>query len=571
MIWQKKSDTVAQTYAEFEQVLLQNRNIFSKDSQAFFNPSSPLELQASQVGIEKKTLILAAAIILQAILDNKKIVIFGDYDADGICASAVLWESLYAIFVATHAQSKNFPVPFIPDREKHGYGISIVAVDEIIQIHNPDLIITVDNGIVAHEAAQYVQERGIQLIITDHHEPEYKTETELLLPQADCVVHSTQLCGASVAWMLVKEIEHKYQKKQNSFTMTHETSLDLVGIATIADQVPLFEANRSFATYGLVALKKTKRVGLQKLFNYCQITQNDITEWSVGFGIAPRINAMGRLEHGIDALRLLCSKKPIQAEKYAQLLNTTNQKRQDLTKNMVADAKTQVLEKLEENIIIVYSSEYHEGILGLIAGGLTETYSKPAIAISLAGEFAKASARSIPGVNIVKILREIKNELIAVGGHPMAAGFSFETQKLEQITQSLYDIAKKEINPEDLQRSLRVDCEVAHTLLTLETTEKLQKFGPFGMGNPQPQIQVSEIEVLEIKTIGKDNSHVKFTLGSDSIEKINAIGWKMAHTVTTIKVGELITVVGGLDINEWNNTKSVQFTLKDIQSVTVSE
>jgi single-stranded-DNA-specific exonuclease len=566
MKWNKKTDKIPKSYEALEEILLKNRDLTTKNSKLFFNPTSPIELDLKQVDITKKTISTAIKIITQAIQDKKKIVIFGDYDADGICASAILWESLYAIYSDVNPDSKKFPVPFIPHREKHGYGISITAVDEIIEKYSPELIITVDNGIVAHEAAEYVQDKGIQLVITDHHQPEYKNEKEIIFPKSDCVLHSTKLYGASVAWMLVRELENTYLKKNDKYDTTFQSSLDLAGIATIADQVPLFEANRSFAQYGLDALRNTKRIGLQKLFTYSKIKQADITEWSVGFAISPRINAMGRLEHGLDALRLLCTKKPSQAEKFAQLLNETNQRRQDLTKGMVDDAKVQVKEKLEENIIIVYSSEYHEGILGLIAGGLTETYGKPSIAISLAGEFAKASARSVSGVNIVEILRQIKDDLLAVGGHPMAAGFSFDTDKLELVTKKLYAIAKKEINSDNLEKSLSIDCEVAHSLLTLKTTEELQKYGPFGMGNPQPQFQVNKLEVLEVRTIGKDHSHVKFKLGSDSIDQIDVIGWRMAKRTQDIQVGDLVNIVGGLGINEWNNRKLVQFTIKDIQN-----
>ncbi len=567
MRWNRKTDKVPQTYEELEEILLDNRNLDTKNKELFFNPTSPEKLTVKEVGFSKSILSKTLKILIRALEEDKKIVIFGDYDADGICASAIVWECLFSLSKQLTKTPKNIPVPFIPHREKHGYGISIVAVDEIIEKHNPDLIITVDNGIVAHEAAEYVQDKGIQLIITDHHQPEYKNETELVLPKADCVLHSTKLCGASVAWMLVKELEIALKKKDKNLVTTFQSTLELAGIATIADQVPLFDANRSFAYFGLEALKKTQRIGLKKLFTYSKIMQAEITEWSVGFGISPRINAMGRLEHGLDALRLLCSRKPSQAEKYASLLNETNQKRQDLTKNMVDDARAQVSEKSEENIIIVYSSEYHEGILGLIAGGLTETYNKPTIAISLSGDFAKASARSIPGVNIVEILRQIKDDLLAVGGHPMAAGLSFETDKLEEVISKLYKIAKKEIQAENLEKNLRVDCVVAHSLLTLETTDNLQKFGPFGMGNPQPQFEVAKLEVLEKRIIGKDKTHVKFKLGSDLIKGIDAIGWRMASRTQEISEGDIITIAGGLGVNEWNNRRFVQLTIKDIKKI----
>lgn len=551
MKWKKKSEQLAANLEELQEILVTNRGIDSHDSQAvtaFLSPQHPLKFEVTDVGINPKLMKKAVTRIKNAVQDGEKIVIFADYDADGICAAAVLWLAL------TDLQPKTPIVPFIPHREKHGYGISIAALDEIIKEHNPSLIITVDNGIVAHEPIAYARKRGIDVILTDHHQPEIK-DKKVVFPQATHVIHTTQLCGTTVAWMLARECNGKKA----------EELLDLCGIATIADQVPLLAANRSFAKFGIQALQKTKRKGIVELLQLASVKQEQLSEGTIGFMLAPRINAMGRLDHGVEALRLLCTTSSTQAQKLAQLLTDTNAQRQVLTQTMIEEAKQQVLTHVDENLIIVASHNYHEGILGLVAGGLMEQFHKPAIAISLSGEVSKGSARSIFGVNITDLLREIQSDLLSVGGHPLAAGFSFETAKFAQISKKIFALAKKIITAEQLEKSQVLECLLPSALIAVDTANFIESFSPFGMKNPRPVFAFEPSTIADVTAFGKANEHLKMQIEfSDNQKKVTVLGWQKGEKAQQLQRGMKIQVAGSLDSNEWKSVHSVQILLKDV-------
>ncbi len=560
MQWKKKSSKVPRNIDELRKIVFENRNISESETQEFLDPTSPYKLSLKELGFVVKEFQNAVKLIKKTIENDKKIVIFGDYDVDGICASAILWQVLFKLYRTAHPEGLNHPVPFIPHREKHGYGITKVALDEIIEAHGPQLIITVDNGIVAHEPIAYAKEKGIQVILTDHHQPELENEKPIF-PVADFVLHSTRLCGATVAWMLAKELDENQAKKL----------LDLTGIATIADQVPLLGANRSFAKYGIQAVQESENIGLIALCKSAGVAPKNVTEGTIGFVIAPRINAIGRLEHGLDALRLLCTQNKKQAEELAHFLTQTNFSRQDLTKQMLDEAKIQVAQFADESIIIVQSDKFHEGILGLIAGGLVEEFHKPAIAISVGPELAKASARSVYGVNIVDILREIKSDLVSVGGHPLAAGFSFLPQNLELIRTKLFALAQNGIKAEQLEKSLVIDCEIPVGLVAIKTVETLSDFEPYGMKNPQPVFEIRNLKILEIKSLGKEQEHIKLKVidskNKDKAISFDCLGWRIRSAFTELQVGDEVAVVGTLDINEWREKQYPQMVLKDIHTI----
>jgi len=557
MKWHKKSNKVPQNIDELQAIVLKNRSIPKKDVDSYLNPINPTDLKLKDLLIDKKELTESIKLIKKNIKDDNKIVIFGDYDVDGISASAILWQVLFELYKKEHKDGINHPVPFIPHREKHGYGISLIAIDEIIEAHSPKLIITVDNGIVAFEPIKYARQKGIDIILTDHHQPEKNAEKDIF-PDANHIVHTTKLCGATVAWIIANQLDTQFA----------QSLLDLAGIATIADQVPLLGANRSFATYGIRALRKSNNIGIKQLCDLAKVNQAEINEGSVGFKIAPRINAMGRLEHGLDALRLLCTKNKQQAKDLANLLQDTNSERQNLTKDMLSDARSQVDAIVTENIIIVQSQDYHEGILGLIAGGLAERYNKPAIAICMGKDLAKASARSIQGINIVEMLREVRDELTAVGGHPMAAGFSFLPEKFESISSRLFQIANDQIKKSQLEKFIDIDCEIPSKLVSVEPIVSLSKFAPYGMKNEQPIFEVNNLIVLDVKHIGKDNEHLKLKVQNSEDESetsFDCLGWRMSEYKKEIKTGNIISIVGNLDINEWRDRKYPQMILKDLE------
>lgn len=544
MRWNVLFPDKVNTLEQLNSALLSNRGISDQDE--FFNPPSPLALSMADVGLSTEAVAQAVSIIKAH--RDKKILVFGDYDADGICATAVMWLTLHNLGYQV--------LPFIPHRSKHGYGISHKALDEILNDSPPDLVISVDNGIVAHQPIERLRAAGIDVIVTDHHQPEAK------LPSATAIVHTTQLCGTTVAWMLAREILQA-SLAQTPAASRAEGLLDLCGIATIADQVPLLKANRSFALFGVKALQTTNRPGIKALCLIAGSEISDISAETVNFTLAPRINAMGRLDHGLDALRLVCTGNLDKATQLANTLQVTNLRRQGLTDTMLKEAELQAEKWLDQHLIVVASPSYHEGVIGLIAGRLTEKYHKPAIAIAIGEETAKASARSVVGVNVVELIRMVKEDLLEVGGHPMAAGFGLLSEKVELVMDRLSVIARTEITADLLTPTLSVDCEIDTTLLTLELADLLQKFEPFGQANPKPMFKICGIKILDQQAIGKNQQHLKLLISDeDQTVTVTALGWNMGHLAAggLLRTRELCATV---EVNTWKNRTQLQLHIKD--------
>ncbi len=550
--WNLLHQDTPQTIDEVIKILLKNRGIENIDS--FLNVKHPADLTLAEVGINQQQMKKAVKRIIKAQKTGEKVLIFGDYDADGICATAILWLTLHHLKINAW--------PFIPHRGKHGYGVSDAALDGILsEKEKPALIITVDNGIVAHKSlARLLEQEKIDVIVTDHHQPETDNDKPVF-PPATAVVHTTQLCGATVSWLLSRELDKDLAMEQ----------LDLAGIATIADQVSLIGANRSFAKFGLEALAKTEKIGLNQLFQAATIEKKNISSGTVGFSLVPRINAMGRLKHGLDALRLLCTNSHSQATNLVKILMETNIERQDLTNELLADAILQAEKQAKEHLIIVSSPNYHEGVIGLIAGRLMEKYHKPAIALSLDHNTAKASARSVPGVNITELLRQVQADLIDVGGHPLAAGFSVEVKKLPQVKQKLAEIALVEIPAELLQPTLDIELELPWELVGEELVAATEKLAPFGQDNPRPFFLLSHLKILNVMSMGKENNHLKMVVGqpeaanpATSTKTLNILAWRRGHLAKDLQEGQIVSLVGSLELNHWNGKTSVQMVLKEL-------
>ena len=556
MQWQFLSPIVPQNLNEVKELLCANRNLGNqKEQKSFFNPIHPDKLSVKELGFDPKMIKAAGQRVLLALKKKEKIVIFGDYDADGICATAVLWQVLHGLGLDV--------TPFIPDRRRHGYGLAVGTLKEVIAEHQPSLIITVDNGIVAFAAAEYLQEQKIDLIITDHHVPEDR------LPMAKAVIHTTKLCGATVTWMFGRELL-KFLKRRPLVTEAKKiltASLDLAAIATVADQVPLTGGNRSFAWHGIRALQTSKRPGLLSLVESSDIEQKNIGVNEVNYTLAPRLNAMGRLEHGLDALRLLCTNSRAKAHELAMRLNLTNIRRQDLTNELLELALQQADEQGERSILIVQAPEFHEGVIGLIAGRLVEQYYKPAIVMSVGETTIKASARSVPGVNIIELIRLVKDDLFEAGGHPMAAWFGLELTKIELVKNRLYNYAAEQITVDMLQERLEIECSLPAKALTLELVELLTMFEPFGQGNHKPIFALPDMVVVDTWTMGTDDKHLKLVVKADDEpagQAIQCIGWGMGELATRLKPGMSLAVAGTVEVNEWKGRQSLQVMVKDV-------
>jgi single-stranded-DNA-specific exonuclease len=511
-------------------LLLENRNIKTKkEVEEFLDPKKPEDIKIEELGIKKEDIKKILKRLEDAKKKKEKIVIFGDYDCDGVCATAILWETMYKLGYDV--------MPFIPDRFKDGYGLKIKSFSnqKIIEL-NPKLIITVDNGIVANEAIKKAKKDGIDVVVVDHHT---KGDKKL---STNYIMHSTKVCGSALSWFL-------------SRALGVEGGLDLVTLGTIADQMPLVGVNRSIVKFGLPVLSKTKRVGLQRMFKDSKI--DNVGVYEVGYIIAPRINAMGRLAEATDSLRFLCTKDTKKADGLNKILNETNTKRQKI----VDDVLTKTLEKVSKDKIIVISGDYHEGVIGLASGKITEKFYRPSVVLSENNEISKASARSISGFNIIEAIKETKL-ILEGGGHPMAAGFSIETKKIEEFRQIINKISDEKLTDDVLERKLKIDLEIDFENITKKLIDDLKKFEPTGQENYSPVFVTKEALVEQVKPVGNEGKHLKLKLKKNNIS-FDAI-WFGA--TTTLEVGDKIDVAYSVEENVWNNKTSIQLKVKDIKN-----
>lgn len=554
MLWKFLSAQSPENVDQLEELLLLNRSITPAEKSAFFAPIHPLDLTLEEVEIDSAQMRKTVERLMLAKAHGEEVVVFGDYDADGVCATAVLWETLHELGIKAR--------PFIPHREKHGYGMTDRSLNDVLKEKKPSLLVSVDTGIVALKAVERLNAEGVEVIITDHHVPEVSGDAPVF-PEAFSIVHTTKLCGTTVAWMLAREL-----KKEKAAQL-----LDLCGIATIADQMVLQGANRSFAYHGVEALKTTTRVGILNLCRIAKVEQPTISSYTINYQLAPRINAMGRIASAMDALRALCTKNAETSFELMQVLQTTNQERQEMTTEMVEEAveNSQIWEN--QHIVIVASSAYHEGVIGLIAGKLVDRFAKPAIAISVGEKSAKASARSVAGVNVVELIRQVRDDLLEVGGHPMAAGFSVLPEKIEVVKQRLQDLAKAQVSSELLVKSLTVECELPLSLaLSFELLEMLKKFEPFGNGNTQPVFALKGLQLAQVQAVGRDKRHLKLVARGvvesaqfrPTTQSLEGIGFGLGHLAAELRPGQMVDLAGTLGVNEWNGKRTVQIVVRDV-------
>lgn len=499
------------------ETLLANRGLKTKTQiEEFLNPLNPKFKLNSQKTITR---------IKKAIKNEEKIVVYGDYDADGICATAIMWETLNSLSAKV--------LPFIPQREDEGYGLSVEGIKKI----DASLIIVVDSGIVAHEAVNFANKKGIDVIILDHHEKPKK------LPKAYSIIHTTDLCASGIAYFFTKEL-------------IENPPLELAAIATVTDLMPLIGINRSIVKFGLEALNKTTRPGLKALYEVAGITT--VGTYEIGYMIGPRLNASGRIENALTALRLLCTHNKEKAQELAELLNKTNKDRQDLLGEQTIHALQKSLSS--EKIIVIEDEIYHQGIIGLIAGKLVEKYYLPAIVISRGETVSKASARSISGFNIIEAIRTHEHLLINAGGHPMAAGFTIETTKIAEFKKLITVFASKNISPEIQEKKLRVDTEIPIDFMNFELYKLLTQFAPFGIGNPEP-VFASDVILNSFRTVGAEGKHLKLVVNG-----LDAIAFNKGELAPQLKVGQQLSLAYSLDLNTFNGKASLQLKVKDINT-----
>ena len=420
---------------------------------------------------------------------------------------------------------------------------------------------------MAFKAAEYCQELGIDLIITDHHQPDKQ------LPPAFAIIHSTRTSGSGVAYWFANQIKNQILNSKNTdqklnrtknYQLTTNNYLDLATIGTIADVIPLQGINRNLVYHGLKSFVQNQRPGLHALFKISKVDQQAIEPYHISHIIAPRINAMSRLEHGIEALRLLCTRNSVRAQKLAQLLNHTNVLRQDETEQTFKHAQHLVQQiNSDQKIIIVGDQTFSEGVIGLVASKLVETFYKPAIVYTQTDQGIKASVRSINEYNIIQALREIDIEFLSVGGHPMAAGFTIQRENLEEFSRKISIHAQKYLKDLNIQPSLEIDTQIELSDITDQLYHQIQKFAPFGYGNPAPMFATQNVNIINVWTVGKQNQHLKIHLKQKGLI-FNAIAFNQSTKLESISKKQPVDLAYQIIENKWNGKRNLELIIKDI-------
>ncbi|WP_139278960.1 single-stranded-DNA-specific exonuclease RecJ [Seinonella peptonophila] len=489
--------------------------------------------------------------IRQAIEHKEKIIIYGDYDADGVSSTGLMVRLFRLLDVDVDY--------YIPNRFLEGYGLHKEALSECHQ-KGARLIITVDTGISAVEEANYARSLGLDLIITDHHEP------PAIIPDAYAVINPKQpgctypfkkLAGVGVAFKLATALLERVP----------EELLDMVAVGTIADLVPLVGENRILATWGLQQLNKKKHVGLHVLAKVAGI-EEAITSHHVGYVLGPRINACGRLQSATQAAELMITEDGSKANQIAESLQELNQERQNLVRQIVLEATEEIESNLESHhhFIVVAKSGWNVGVVGIVASRLVEAFHRPTIVLGIDEEtgLAKGSARSIPGFDLYQALTQVKQHLLNFGGHTMAAGMTLEQSEIQAFHQSLAEYTRERLKPEDRIPLVDVDAELSIRDIDLHFIEQLDRLAPFGVDNPTPRFQVNDATIANLQVIGAYKDTIKLSLQNEK-HRLEAIGFRKAELAEQMTPHAQVEVIGELQVNEWNGRKSPQLLIHDMK------
>lgn len=509
--------------------LLSNRGIKNpEEKEKFFHPKlSDFKQDLKITGITK-----ANKRIEKAIKNNELIVVFGDYDVDGLCGAAIFYLGLTSIGAKV--------LPYIPHREKEGYGLNKLGLDYANE-QGASLVITVDNGIVAVKAAEYAKKLGLDLIITDHHVSKEEK------PEALAIVHSIRMSGTGVGWCLVRTLMGEKESAE---------LLDLVALATIGDLSSLLGVNRALTKIGLQKLNQTTRVGLLALIRQSGLRLGEIDSYTVGHILAPRLNAKGRLEYALDTLRLLCTKDKQKAASLAGMLGDSNEQKKQLVAEAIFQAK-ELIGINQKKIVVVSSNKWIPGIVGLIAGRISEEYRTPAVVISEDKEVSKGSARSVNGVNIVETIRQFSDLLIDIGGHPGAAGFTIETTKIAIFKTRLEEVMEK--TPVDQTDKLLIEAVLPVSKINKKIIGEIDRFEPTGVGNPKPILASYNLKLSNLRTVGNGH-HLK-----GLAEGIEMIAFGQGDLMSLIPNNQPVNLAYYLELDRYNGEEKLQLKILDIK------
>ena len=547
----EKVDELKSKYniSELLATILVNKNITTqKEINEFLNPTrndffDPFLMNDMDIAIKR---------IKKAIENQEKVIIYGDYDVDGITSITVLKSFLKDVGLDVDY--------YIPNRLEEGYGLNKNAIDEIAK-KEYKLIITVDCGISAIEEVDYANSLGIEVIITDHHEPGDE------IPKALAVVDNKrkdnkypfrELAGVGVAFKVSQALAQSMNIREEEYLKY----LDIVCVGTISDIVPLVSENRVITKLGLKLVKQTRNMGLRAIINSSGYSQ--INSTTISFGVAPRINACGRMGKAEQALKLLLSKDIYEVNKLTQELNSYNRERQEIEKEIFEN----VLTKIEQNnlaknrTIVVGGENWHHGVIGIVSSKITEKYFKPSILLSFEEDgTGKGSGRSIPGFDLHEALMKCENCLEKFGGHSMAVGLTIKKENLEQFYKEFEKIAE-ENEIENIIPIINVDAKIELDKIDKSVVEDLKQLEPFGEANKTPTFALKNIRIDSIRALS-EGKHLKLTLRENN-QIINAIGFNIGELAEAYKIGDKIDIAGVLEINTFNGIDNLQINIKDI-------
>jgi len=561
-IWQVKSEIgagIRKKYPEYSRVVLQllfNRGIVEKNEiKEFLEPDCEKLFDPFLFRDMEK----AVDLIIKHIKDGNKIVVYGDYDADGVAASALLVEVLEILKAKVDI--------YIPDRVSEGYGLNKEAVEEIVK-KGVNLIITVDGGIRNKEEVKLAKKLGLDVIITDHHIPDNDQ-----LP--DCSIVNSHvrgetypfknLAGVGVAFKLAKALISKAKLDDDIKIDLEEQILDLVAIGTVADCVSLLGENRILVKRGLEILNNTKRIGLQELIKVAQIDSRNLDSWNIGFQIGPRLNAAGRMEHANTAFELLITKDRKEAGSLAKRLNDRNIERQKITNEIMEKIEKQLEDEQNDKLIIGVCAEedeaWNEGVIGLVAGRICDRYYLPTLIITKAEDGYKGSGRSVDEFNLIEAIEESREFLDKYGGHPAACGFSLFSKNLDKFISKIKEIANKKLARVKLRPRLEIEKELGLDEVNDNLISEIEKFAPFGEDNPRPKFMSKNMQIRDIMKMGIEGQHIKFRLDSG----LWAVAFGQAEELKDLKIGNKIDMVYYAERNEFNGRVEIQLKVVDIR------
>jgi len=504
----------------------------------------------------------AAHRIKDALASGETIFVYGDYDVDGVTSTAIYVRTLLALGAKLEYR--------VPHRKRDGYDLKTTAIDYAHE-KGATLVITSDCGIQAREAVAYANSLGMTVIITDHHEP---GET---LPDAYAVVNPHRhdstypfpsLAGVGVAFKTMQALVRLVQP-------THESAfiqkfLDLVACGTVADVMPLLGENRVFASFGLKQLAVTRKVGLRALLDGAGIkTDKPLSAEAVGFGLGPRINAVGRLDDAAVALDLLLTGDPEEARQLVEKMNAFNVERQQAQRRILEEAKLIVagLDLDRTKVLVIASPGWNAGVVGIVAGKLVDAYYRPAIVIGVNDEetHGKGSARSIAGFDMFKGIQLCRDLLQSCGGHEMAAGLSLTMDNLADFSEKINAHARATMSDEDFVPRLDHDGTIDPSALSLDLLEEWARFAPFGHANPEPKFASQNLLICDARRIGKDMTHLKMRVRAEAMDPTDCIAWGQGDWADRAGPGDFLEAVYTPQINEWNGRRLLQFNIKDLR------